>query len=69
MGKAIWIRDTLHDLRRFAQEEGCNEADRALRDAIVRVSLEAGIATKLRIQDLIDHQLEEASVSANAADT
>lgn len=68
MGKTTWIRDGLHELRQFAQQEGLAESDRALRDAIVRVSLEAGIATKLPIRDLVAHQLEEEASSANAAD-
>lgn len=70
MSNAVWIRDSLHDLRRIARQEGLVESDRALRDAIVRVSLDAGIATHLRIRDLIDYQLDEEAASfVNAEDT
>jgi len=70
--KAAWIRDCLHDLRGFAKEQGLVDAEKALGEAIIRVSIEAGIPTRLKIKDLIELQPEDegdSSGSEKAADT
>ncbi|MBT8455188.1 MAG: hypothetical protein HKO95_05315 [Rhodobacteraceae bacterium] len=52
MSEKTWLRDALHDLRKYAQERNLTEADDALRIAIIRVSVEADIPTLLSIADL-----------------
>ena len=54
--KRVWLRDCLHELRRFAKENNLAEADDALRQAIIRVSLEADIPTLLSVADLTKDQ-------------
>ncbi len=56
MSEKTWLRDALHDLRKYAQEKGLKEADDALRIAIIRVSLEADIPTGLSVSELIRDQ-------------
>jgi hypothetical protein len=63
-GARTWIRDCLHDLRDHAQSKGLMEADAALRDAIVRVSQEAGVATLLSVKDLLAYQASESPAKA-----
>ena len=63
-GARTWIRDCLHDLRDHAQDQGLTEADAALRDSIVRVSQEAGVATLLSVKDLLAYQASEPSSKA-----
>lgn len=55
-GERTWIRDCLHDLRDYAKSKELTEADRALRTAIIEVSVDAGIATLLPLEDIIDDQ-------------
>lgn len=56
MSYSEWIRDTLHELRAHAQAQGLEEADDALRQTIIRVSLEADIPTLLSVRDLTKDQ-------------
>jgi len=67
MEERTWVRDCLHVLRDYAQIKELYEADDAIRAAIVRVSLEAGVPTMLSVRDLVAYQLSEQA--ANALDT
>lgn len=52
VSKTEWLRDSLHELRRFAKDEGLDTADDALRIAIIRIACEQDIPTKLPARDL-----------------
>lgn len=61
-GEKTWIRDCLHDLRDFAQAKGLRVADEALRTAIIKVSIEADIATLLPIEELVKEDMTDHSI-------
>lgn len=52
MSKSTWLRDALHDLKRFAKEEGLSASEDALRIAIIRVCDEQDLPTLLSAWEL-----------------
>lgn len=53
MSKSIWLRDALHDLKKFANDEGLRASEDALRIAIIRVCDEQDLPTKLSARELV----------------